>query len=416
MKMKPAIMLIRAYGRDDGAHCIPWGIVEIASYLKKYGFEVTVIDRKDTHYPIRRIIQEISERNIAYVGISAMTTQAKDAEFLCKHLKKCKKNIIVGGLHYSIFPEEGLKIADFVFKGEAERSLLDFLENGRDTRIYESKPLLDLDEIPVPSKDLLSRLYLHRKDFSIMTSRGCSYNCTFCLDKKNRFHKIRYHSVAYVCDLMEMIINAFGINKFSIGDDIFTTNKDRVIEICREIKRRSLKVSLWAFTHAGIDDLELYREMKDAGFDSVALGTESGSDEVLKAMNKQQTVEQVKRTIGIIRKSGLKANTTFMVGNILETELTLKATLALAKELCIDGWVSYAQPFPGTKFYEDCLKYGKLINNDPRTYWNNRITFIPQAISKRKLKYYRDKIARALGCPPPFIIRLIKNIFKNDSK
>jgi hypothetical protein len=86
-----------------------------------------------------------------------------------------------------------------------------------------------------------------------------------------------------------------------------------------------------------------------------------------------------------------------MVGNILETEESLKATLELAKELGLVGWVSYAQPFPGTKFYETCLQYGRLINHNPKTYWNDRIAFIPNGISWFKLKYYRNKIAMALN-------------------
>lgn len=408
--MKAKIMLIRAFGRDDGFHCLPWGIVDLASYLRKHGYKVIVVDQKEKPYPVKKLAQEILERDITHIGISAMTSQVKDAVFLCEYLKKCKKNIIVGGTHYSIFPEEALKIADFIFKGEAENSLLNFLENGPLAKVYESAPLLDLDDIPLPTQDILSRLYLNRNPFSIMTSRGCSYNCTFCLDKKYRFHKIRHHSAAYICDLMQMIINSFGITDFSIGDDVFTIDKNRVIELCREIRKRALKVSLWAFTHVGIDDLELYREMKDAGFRTVVLGIESGSDEVLRAMNKQQTVEQAKRTVEIIKKSGLRPTATFMVGNILETEESLKATVALAKELRINGWVSYAQPFPGTEFYENCLRYGRLVNNHPQTYWNDRITFVPKGLSKVKLKCYRDRIARVLNPNAPFITRLIKKV------
>ena len=409
--MKPQIVLIRPYGRDDGGYAIPWGIVNIASYLKKYGYAVTVIDRKDTHYPIRKIIKDISRNNIAYVGISAMTSQAKDAEFLCNHLKKTKKKIILGGFHYSILPEEGIKIADYVFKGEGELSLLHFLENGPKTRIYESEPLLELDEIPLPSEELISKFYLNRKIFTIMTSRGCPYNCSFCLDKKNKSNKVRYHSPAYVCDLLEMLTKSFDLKSFFIGDDIFTVNKERVLKICHEIKKRSLKIKLAAFSHSSINDLELYKEMKDAGFERLSLGVESGSDEVLMAMNKQQTVAQAKETIEIIKKAGLEVTVTFMVGNILETEESLKATLELAKKLDLFGWVSYAQPFPGTRFYAVHSQYGRLINHNPKTYWNDRITFVPSGVSKLKLRYYRDNITMALNKGHGYLITKLINKF-----
>jgi len=201
------------------------------------------------------------------------------------------------------------------------------------------------------------------------------------------------------------------LENFGIGDDIFTMNKNRVIEICGEIKKRQLKVKFSAFTHAGIDDLELYKEMKDAGFESLIVGIESASEEVLKAMDKRQTVAQVKKTIEVIKKSGLKASATFMVGNILETESGLKQTLALAKELHVNGWVSYAQPFPGSRFWQVCAQYGKLINKQPATYWNDRIAFVPQGLSRFKLKYYRNQILSAIGARVPLLTRLKNKIY-----
>ncbi|MCX5704035.1 MAG: radical SAM protein [Candidatus Omnitrophica bacterium] len=287
-------------------------------------------------------------------------------------------------------------------------SLLGFLENGPKTRVYESRPLLNLDDIPLPNVDLLKGFYIHRTPFTIMTARGCNYNCTFCLDKKYRPGTVRYHSCAYVCDLLEILIKSFNLENFLIGDDIFTINKGRVIEICREIRKRSLKVNLSAFTHVGIDDLELYKEMRGAGFTGLIIGIESACDEVLRAMNKQQTVAEIRKTIDIIKEAGLNVSVLFMVGNILETEKSLNASLELANELksrgCA-GWVSYAQPFPGTKFYELCPKYGKLINKNPKEYWNDRMVFIPDGISRSKLKFYRNKIAIAFMAPLPWTTR-----------
>ncbi len=409
--MKPEIILIRASGINGDLWSVPWGIINIASYLKKYGYGVEVIERSIPCF-MSRVKEEIKGRNIAYVGISALASQAQDAEFLCKYLRRMKKKIILGGLHYTTLPDEGLEIGDYVFKGEGEQSLLDFLEHGPTGRIYEAKPLLDLDEIPLPTEEMMHKFHLNREFFTIMTSRGCPYNCSFCLDKKYRFGRIRYHSPGYVCDLLEMFNKSFGISNFFIGDDIFITDKKRVIEICQEIKKRSLEIKLTAFTHSGVDDLELYQEMKSAGFERISLGVESGSDAVLKAINKQQTVEQTRKTVEVIKKASLEAHTNFMVGNILETEESLKATLELAKELGPLGFVSFAQPFPGTKFYETCAQYGRLINPNPKTYWNDRITFLPHGISKFKLKYYRDKIAMALNVPVPLRRKLLYSIYE----
>lgn len=409
--MKPEIILIRAKGRDDAGRCVPWGIINLASYLGKYGHKVRIIDRMSGYCSLDRIMREVSSSNISYIGISAMTTQAADAEFLSKYFKRRGKKVILGGLHYTICPEEGLKFADYVFKGESERSLLGFLENSPKGRVNESEPLLNLDDIPLPQEELFKGIFLNKNYFNIMTSRGCPYNCSFCLNKKYTFNKLRYHCASYIGDLLEMLNTAFGLTSFFIADDIFTINKQRALEICSEIKKRGLKIKLGAFTHAGIDDLELYKEMKDSGFESLSIGVESGADEVLKAMDKQQTVRQTRRTIEIIKKAGLRAGATFMVGNILETEESLKATLELVKGLGVMGWVSYAQPFPGTKLSEICSQYGRIINHNPRTYWNDRMTFIPNGISRFKLKYYRDKIAIALKAPVSLSIKLLNKIY-----
>lgn len=410
--MKPEILLIRANGKDRGQLCIPWGIVNIASYLKKYGYEARVMNRTMGLRFINRFKKEMKNPNVIYVGISAMTCQARDAEFLCSYIKKVKKKIILGGLHYTILPQEGLKIGDYVFRGESEQSILYFLENGPTSRVYDAKPLLDLDEIPLPDEALINKFYLSRDLFTIMTSRGCPYNCGFCLDKKYRFSKIRYHSAEYVCGLIEMLVHSFDLRNFFIGDDIFTINKKRVFEICHGIKKRGLKIRLDAFTHSGIDDLELYREMKSAGFKSLALGIECGYDEVLRAINKDQTVEQAMKTARIIKKSGLELNPQFMVGNILESEESLKATLGLAKKLHSISAVCYAQPFIGTKFYEVSSRYGKIINNNPKTYWYDKIAFVPIGLSKLKLRYYRNKILIECGVYPHWIKRLLIKIYE----
>lgn len=409
--MKPEIVLIRAGGKDDGSMSVPWGIISLASFLKKYGYRVKLFDRMSVGRFFNKVAKDALRKEAAYVGISALTTQARDAEFLGKYFKSRGKTVLLGGLHYTISPDEGSKFADHIFRGEGEKSLLNFLENKPESGVIESEPLSDLDDIPLPTKELFDGMYMNRNYFNIITSRGCPYNCSFCLDKKYKFNKLRYHSAGYVLDLLEMLNKTFGLESFFIADDIFTVNRDRALEICAGIKKRALRISLGAFTHAGIDDLEMYKEFKSAGFTSLSIGVESGSDEVLKAMDKQQTVAQAINTVEIIKKAGLKVSSTFMAGNALETEGSLKATLELAKALGVTGWVSYAQPFPGTKLSETALQYGKMIEPDPRKFWNNKIVFLPDGLSKSKLKYYRDKIAIALKAPVSLSAKILNKFY-----
>ena len=104
-----------------------------------------------------------------------MTCQSHDATFLCGYFRKRNKKIILGGLHYSIYPQEGLKIGDYVFKGEAEQGLLDFLQSGPSRQVYEPRPLSDLDDIPLPDEELMKSVYPNRDDFTIIDFPGVSF-------------------------------------------------------------------------------------------------------------------------------------------------------------------------------------------------------------------------------------------------
>ncbi|MCM8789441.1 MAG: B12-binding domain-containing radical SAM protein, partial [Candidatus Omnitrophica bacterium] len=321
---KADLVLIRAHGLDDGFKALPFGLLDLSSYLEKFGFVVKIIDRHAHKFSFSQTLRFIEQWNPHYIGISAITCQADDALKLGRYInKRLKKPILYGGLHFTIFPEEGLTIGNIVVRGEGENALLEILNNSvKDIRIHTAKPIDDLDAIPLPKESLIKSLFRKGNSFAILTSRGCPYNCLFCLSKEYRESVLRYHSVEYVLDFIELIKKTLNINVFSILDDIFTINEKRVFEFCDALHRRGLKIKLGCFSRVGIDNLQMYISMKKAGFYNIAIGIESGNDDVLKAIEKNQTVEQARRTIEIIKKAGLSVSATFMLGNITETEKT----------------------------------------------------------------------------------------------
>lgn len=407
--MKPEIILIRAYGRDEGFKALPFCLLDITAYLEKFGFAVEIIDRHNHKTSFRTLLKNIIRWNPRYVGISAMTSQADDALKLGKYIKRhLNLPLIYGGLHFTIFPEEGLDIGNIVVKGEGENALLEILNNAIiGKRTYTAQPIMDLDSIPLPKENLIKTLAWNHNSSSLLTSRGCPYNCSFCLDKKYRDTHMRYHSIEYVLDFIELVKRTLCVNDFFILDDIFTIDEKRVIDFCNGILKRNLNIKLGCFSRSGIDNIEMYKIMKKAGFYNIAIGVESGNNDVLKAVNKQQTVEEVRKTIEIIKKSGLDVSATFMVGNITETEKTIKDTINFAKELSLPGWyVGYAQPYPGSRFYEIAKEYGTLINKNVKSYRNNKISFVPYGLSYSKLKKLHKEFIRAL-CPKKTLLRRI---------
>lgn len=411
--MKPEIILIRAYGIDEGFKTLPFGILDITSYLEKFGFGVEIIDRHNHKTSFLSILRNIAHRNPRYVGISAMTHQAEDALKLGRYIRRhLKIPLIYGGLHFTIFPEEGLDTGDIVVRGEGENAVLEILNNRiNGKRIYTSQQIVDLDSIPLPNENLIKMLAWDHSSTSLLTSRGCPYNCHFCLDKKYRDTHMRYHSIEYALDFIELVKRSLRINDFFISDDIFTVNEKRVFDFCNGILKRKINIKLGCFSRSGIDNIEMYRIMKKAGFYNILIGAESGNNNVLQAINKQQTVEEVRKTIEIIKKAGLDASATFMVGNITETEKTIKDTINFAKELSLSRWyVGYAQPYPGSRFYEIAKEHGTLINKDVKSYRNNKISFVPYGLSYSKLKKLYKEFIRALIPKKTLLRRILDKI------
>jgi anaerobic magnesium-protoporphyrin IX monomethyl ester cyclase len=414
---KADLVLIRAFGLDDGNKALPFGLLSLSSYLEKFGYAVKIIDRHTRKLSFSQILKYIEQWNPRYVGISAITSQADDALKLGKYInKRFKKPIVYGGLHFSVSPEEGLDTGKIVVRGEGENALLEILNNSvKDIMVHTAKPIDDLDSIPLPKESLIKSLACKVDPFAILTSRGCPYSCLFCLSKEYRDNRLRYHSVEYVLDFIELVKKTLNISAFSIMDDIFTVSEERVFEFCNAIHRRGLKIKLGCFSRIGINNLRMYEAMKDAGFYNIGLGIESGNDDVLKAINKNQTVEGARRTVEIIKKAGLGVSATFMIGNITETEKTIRDTINFAKELPLCGWhVGYAQPFPGSRFYEVASNYGILVNKNPKTYWNNDISFLPYGLTIPTLKKLHKEFFEALRHKQPLLFRVLNKIgFKN---
>lgn len=395
------LVLIRAYGRDDGHKALPFGLISIATYLEKYGFRVEIIDRMKDYQSISKCARIIKDMSPRIIGISALSSQYKDAISLGRKLRQAASaKIIYGGQHFTALPKEGLKVGDAVIRNEGESAFLELCKSDTvDIKgIFEGKSLYNLDEIPLPSDRMLKGLHRGGDHFCLLTSRGCYFRCVFC---KNTDYDcpVRDHSMEYICDYLEKAVNLLGIKSCFIADDVFTYKKDRVIRFCDEIKKRNLKLELSCFTHANINDLQLYSQMKNAGFHEIQIGVEAGNDNVLKILKKNQTVEDCIKTIEIIKEAGLSPIPLFMIGNISETEETIKDTIRLAERLisiCDYGWFSYAQPFPGTEFHEVAERYGRLISRDPSTYWNDRISFVPNGLTKSKMKKMGTILAKVL--------------------
>ena len=218
------------------------------------------------------------------------------------------------------------RIAGLVFK------------DGKKTVFTAPPKLIDnLDKLPFPARRLTPWVkynsILARKSIvtTMITSRGCPYQCIFC-HKPYLGKKYRYHSARYVVEEIEACLN-MGIEEIFIHDDIFTLDKKRVIEICRGILRRKLKFGWDVRSRVNNIDMEMLKMMKKAGCERIQYGVESGNQEVLNALRKGITIQQVRNAFKMTKSIGIKTLADFIIGSPKETEKEINDSLSLVADL-----------------------------------------------------------------------------------
>ena len=320
------------------------------------------------------------------VGIYSMVTMRNDSIWFARHLRDGCDLLIAGGPLPSCDPLSFMNDFDIVVKGEGEHAMLELLRtydngcdlssvqgiayrkwnNGRakgekseivftDPRILES----DLDKIAFPARDLFpndryidywKRRYGHAAT-TVFTTRGCPFSCEFC---SNAVFGVSYRerSPENVVDEVEQALS-FGYDRIHFADDVFTLNRERVLKICDEIRRRGLQFKWECLGRVDSIDEEISIAMKDAGCDRIFFGIESGNDSVLKLMKKKITPDRARKAVYSAHEAGLLTGAFFILCYPGETDDTVLETLHFAVSLPLD-YLSFTMPYPlpGTALYD----------------------------------------------------------------
>jgi len=390
----------------------PLGILYLAAYVRESlkDLEIKILDGYKEKR--RALIKNIIEFNPDVLGISFTTQAATGAYKIINEIKERKKGIkvIIGGPHPTIMPEECLlkSKTDLVVIGEGEITFLEILrgmERGgevdsiigtvvlKDGKIKRNplRPLIrDLDSIPFPARDLIDIKkypgYMYKKrryDTDIISSRGCPFNCVYCSNPIWKLQKpwYRLRSPKNVVDEIEHITKNYGIKEIFDQTDEFNGSKKWAKELCDEIIRRGLDVSWKAQMRVDNVDEELAEKLKKSGFWLGLFGLESASDSTLEGIKKRQTINQVEKTLSLMKKYQVKCFGLFMAFNVWEKEGKLYSenkedslrTLEFAKKLLKErnislfGW-SMTTPYPGSKLYDIAVKHG-LIKKEYIGHW-----------------------------------------------
>ncbi|HMR64226.1 MAG TPA: radical SAM protein, partial [Anaerolineae bacterium] len=237
----------------------------------------------------------------------------------------------------------------------------------------------DIDAIPFPAFDmfkidrytnlnpLTEGLDMNARAFTIVTSRGCPYKCTYC-SKPITGDTWRARSVDNVMAEWEWLVKDLGATEIGITDDIWNLDRQRAKDLCRAIIKAKLQVP-WVTVHGmkvNNTDQELFHLMKQAGCKRVGFGIENGDDWMLRhVIKKGQTVDMVRQAVKHAKTAKLQTMGFFIFGMPGETEESMEKTIKLAIELDPDlAHFMMAAPFPGTEMWETLVEKGDVFSHN----------------------------------------------------
>jgi radical SAM superfamily enzyme YgiQ (UPF0313 family) len=431
------------FDRSSGAYP-PLGLMYIASSVSASGqHEVRILDAAMDEMDYEDVSREVATFRPDVVGITTLTFNLPSVMGCAAAVKAGRKDakVVLGGPHVAIYPDDTLSLpgVDYVVIGEGEIAfpkLVKAVESGAAAESLESVGfktgqkkhlnrqssfIEDLDALPFPAmgqvnaERYFSVLSPGKRTMVMMSSRGCPFKCIYC-DRPHLGRKFRGRSAINVVDEMETYVRKHGIRDIKFFDDTFTVNRQRVVDICNEIRRRNLEVTWSVRARVNTVDGDLLRTMKQAGLISVSFGIESGNQATLDRLQKGTTVEQAVAAVGYCRNLGIEVLGDFILGCPGEGRQEVEETIRFATSLGID----YAQftvmtPYPATQLYREGLERKVL----PKDYWAefavrpDRKFVTPvwtEVLTKDELVGYLKKAYRSFYFRPGYIWRRLRRI------
>ena len=386
---------IATYAREKGGHCVE--ILDLNISIKKR----IALSIHDNLLDIVKseLIKKISLFKPDIVGFSALFPNDDKWTFYCAEIvKSCNSEIttLVGGGLATVETKKVLlnNHIDYAVLGEGEIVFNNFLNSWPDKKLLSEikglafkednkivinereKLIKDLDSIPIPNIDLVPTKYYDTDLFHLFSSRGCPFNCKFCVSFKIWGKKNRRHSVNRVISEIKILRDKYGINRFDFRDDNFTLDSVWLKEFCRGMileNEKSKAPMKWGCPNGLMIktlDIECVKLMHKAGCEEFVIAIESGSERVAKDIIGKSIDYQKARLIrNTVKELGAAFRSFFMIGLPGETKKEIKQTIKFLITLDSDwSHISIFQPFPGTELYDLAKELGAISNNTSGTY------------------------------------------------
>jgi anaerobic magnesium-protoporphyrin IX monomethyl ester cyclase len=427
------------YYKQLGMNLMPLGLAYLTSILRQNGHSVSVIDLQSAYIPDH----ELSPQNYDIVGISTDTPRFNIALKLGQQIRQKGIPVIFGGPHTTFLDREPIEkqAADFIVRGEGEYTLCELLDalehykgfdhikgityrvNGNIHRNSDYPLIENLDLLPLPARDIFQPdRYLSSFDgrpmATVLTSRGCPYDCFFCAASRISGKKWRTRSLDSIFKELDHLIKS-GYGSFIFVDDNFTLNYKRIMDFCEEVIHRKWDIKWWCFSRVDVivKHPDMVKKMAEAGNRSAFLGLESGNQNTLNYYQKKTSIQQQKEAVGILKKHKIRVFGSFILGEFHETKRMINQTIRFAKKLNPDKCqFSLLTPYPGAELFNQLDQSHRLVTKNWEVYDGAHMVFETEHLSIRTLEQlFRKAYFR-------FYLRLSKlpgalwQLFRNPAK
>lgn len=414
--MKILIIITRfakgAYSYDKNSteknftYMVPLGLPYISAYLKKNGYDVTVLNLNHREGLIREIIKkEVTHKRYDVIFSGGVSIYFPDLRDYVQYIREFSpgSKIVIGGGIISAQPDIMFSLLkpDFIIIGEGEVTALELIqhiENNSDVSQVAGlgyckegsliltpsrKPILDLDSLPYPDLEgmefdefldhtLPTFIVYDNVDFPrpypLLASRSCPFSCTFCFHTIGK--KYRQRSIDNIIGEIKFAVERYKVNIIHLEDELFAYDKARAIDFCGKVKEFTDTVPYDIYFNLSLRvdcaDEEILDALKSINCTLIGLGLESYSRTVLNSMKKHTTPEQITQTLKMIADKGLAGQGSFIFGDPAETFDTATETLNFFTnhQDIIRGGITlgFVVPFQGTPLYKYCIENGIIKN------------------------------------------------------
>jgi radical SAM superfamily enzyme YgiQ (UPF0313 family) len=375
----------------------------------------TLAAHTPSHHEVKIFDEEIEDidfdESVDLVGITAMSFKAKRAYEISFEFKKRGAKVVLGGIHASMCPDEGLRYVDSVVIGEAEdiwETVISDTENGKLKKIYKADGFPNLERSKIPRYDLVkNKSYVYTY---LQTTRGCPYNCKFCTVTKQNGRKIRKKLPEQVIKELDTLLklrpkkefvfrdrkerrNKKFVGNIAFIDDNFAIDRNHALSVCNALKKyqEDNNFIIGWYTQVNISigfDEELLKAMAESNCLHVFVGVESIDPDILRKMNKQMNLpKRYAEAVGNIQKHGIRVIASTIIGEDGTTwESTKSLKSFLEENNILHVLVNILTPYPGTEIRDEFIKEERLLTRNPQKYNIRNVVFKPKGISKEQLE------------------------------